>query len=78
MNITQTSKKSFIDQNSYVSSLKSVEFSTERASRKDEELTVKKKTKLRSISGQLLWVASQTRPDASFDTCRVSIKIKIN
>ena len=52
--------------------MKPVELSTERASQKDEELTIEEKSKLRSISGQLSWVISQTRPNASFDSCRVS------
>ena len=52
--------------------MKLVELITERASQKDEELTIKEMSKLRSISGQLLWVTSQTRPVASFDSCRVS------
>ena len=43
LNIVQTSKESFVDQNSYFGSLKSVEFSTERASQKDEELTIEKR-----------------------------------
>ena len=77
-NVVQTSKEVFVDQNSYISSLKSVDLSTEIASQKDEELTIEEKTKLRSINGQLLWITSQTRPDDSFDICRVSIKIKIN
>ena len=68
----QTGKKVFVDQNNYISSLKRVELSTERTSQKDEELTNAEKSKLRSISGQLLWVTSQTRPDASFDSCKVS------
>ena len=45
---------------------------TERTSQKDEELAIKEKSKLRSISEQLLWVTSQICPDASFDSCRMS------
>ena len=52
--------------------MKPVELSTERASQKDGELTIEEKWKLRSISWQLLWVIPQTRPGASFDSCRVS------
>ena len=70
LNVVQTGKEVFVDQNSYISNLKSVELSTERVSQKDEELTIEGKSKLISINGQLLWV--KTRPDASFDSCRVS------
>ena len=52
--------------------MKSVELSTERASQKDEDSRIEEKSKLRSISRQLLRVTSQTRTDASFDSCRVS------
>ena len=62
----------FIDLSSYISSLKPVELSTERASQKYKELRTEEKSKLRSISGQLLWVTSQTPLDASFDSCRIS------
>ena len=71
LNVVQT-RKVFVDQNNYISSLKPAELSTERVSQKDEELTIEEQSKLRSISGQLLWVTSQTHPDASCDRCRVS------
>ena len=66
LNVVQT-RKVFVDQNNYISSLKPVELSTERVSQKDEELTIEEQSKLRSISGQLLWVTSQTHADASCD-----------
>ena len=72
LNVVQTGKEVFVDQNSYISSLKPVELSIERALQKDEELTIEEKSKLRSLSGQLLWVTSRICPDASFDSCRVS------
>ena len=72
LNVVQTCKEVFVDQNNYTSSLKPVELSAERLSQKDEELTTEEKSKLRSINGPLLWVTSQTHPDASFDSCRVS------
>ena len=53
LNVVQT-RKVFVDQNNYISSLKPVELSTERVSQKDEELTIEEQSKLRSISGQLL------------------------
>ena len=40
LNVVQTGKEVFVDQNSYISSLKPVELSTERASQKDEKLTI--------------------------------------
>ena len=70
----QTGKEVFVDQNNYVSSLKPVVLTIERASEKDEELKTEENSNLKSISGQLLWITSQTRPDASFDSCRLSRK----
>ena len=61
-----------MDQNNYVNSLKPVWLCTKWTSQKDEVLTIKDKSKLRSIGGQLLGVTSQTRPDALFDSGRVS------
>ena len=73
LNVAQMGKEVFVDQNNYISSLKPVQLSTERVPQKDEELTIEaEKSKLRSISEQLLWVTSQTRPHAYFDSCRVS------
>ena len=72
LNVVQTGKEDFVDQNSYISSSNPVEINTEIALQKDEELTIEEKSKLRLISRQLLWLRSQTCPDASFDNCRVS------
>ena len=63
LNFMQMGKKVFVDQNSYKSSLKPVELSTEKALQKAKGLTIEENSKLRSISGQLI------RPDALFDSC---------
>ena len=52
LNDVQTDKEVFVDQNSYIRSLKPAELSKERASQIDEELKVEEKSKLRSISGK--------------------------
>ena len=72
LNFLQMGKELFVNQNNYISSMKPVELIAERVSQKDEELRIEEKSKLRSVSRQLLWVTSQTCPDASFDSCRVS------
>ena len=72
LNFLQMGKELFVNQNNYISSMKPVELIAERVSQKDEELRIEEKSKLRSVSRQLLWVTSQTFPDASFDSCRVS------
>ena len=46
--------------------------SKQRLARKDDNLTTAERTRIRSLGGQLLWVTTQTRPDASYDSCWVS------
>ena len=36
----------------------------------------KEEHKLRTVVGQLAWVAGQTRPDIAFDVCHLSVNIK--
>ena len=61
-----------IDQKMYVDNLKQISLTAERALHKDEPLTKDEKGKLRSISGQLLWATTHSRPDAAFDACTIS------
>ena len=39
---------------------------------KNNSLTKEERADLKRLSGQMLWVTSQTRPDLSFETCRMS------
>ena len=59
-----------ISQKQYIESLMTV--AIPRNKNNDEKLTSEELSQLRSISGQISWVASQTRPDASFDSCKIS------
>lgn len=68
----QTDDAIFIDQNDYVKSLKYINITNERELQKEEVLTHDERRALRSVSGQLLWITSQTRPDAAFNSCYVS------
>ena len=61
-----------VDQESYVDSLQPIYIDSVRKKQKDELLTPQEKKALRSLSGQLLWVTSQTRPDVAYDSCLVS------
>ena len=63
LNVVQTTEGVFIDQQTYVQSLMPITLSAERLSEKDDLLTSEEKSQLRSVSGQLLWATSQTRPD---------------
>ena len=72
LNVAQTSDGIVVDQYNYIASLESVDLSRERLARKDEDLTTAERTRIRSLGGQLLWVTTQTRPDASYNSCWVS------
>ena len=39
---------------------------------KDSSLILEEKADLKRLSGQILWVTSQTRPDLSYETCKMS------
>ena len=72
LNVVQTKEGILVDQHNYIRSLESVDLSKQRLARKDEDLTTAERTRIRSLGGQLLWVTTQTRPDASYDSCWVS------
>ena len=72
LNIIQTRSSVFVDQYKYVEELKKVSLDTVRALQKDAKLNEKEKKELRRISGQLLWLTSNSRPDSAFDSCWVS------
>ena len=72
LNVVQTSEGVFIDQQAYVQSLMPITISSERLREKEDFLTSEEKSQLRSVSGQLLWATSQTRPDCSYYSCVVS------
>lgn len=72
LNVVQRKEGIMVDQNNYIASLDSVDLSKQRLARKEEDLTTAERTRIRSLGGQLLWVTTQTRPDASYDSCWVS------
>jgi len=72
LNVVQTSDAIYIDQDDYVCDLGHVAISNDRSLQKDASLNKKEVKALRAVSGQLLWVSSNTRPDIAFDSCAVS------
>jgi len=68
--VSQIENEIEVNQNDYINTLKLVEI--QRDNLNDRILDEDEKSKLRSISGQVAWVASQTRPDVSFDSCRIA------
>ena len=72
LNVLQTADGIYIDQQAYVQGLKQIEVTSERLQSKDDILSATEKSQLRSLSGQLLWATSQTRPDCAYYSCVVS------
>ena len=72
LNVIQTVDHVKIDQNYYVSSLVPIKITQERAFQKDDELTLDERADIRSFGGQMLWVTTQTCPDAAYDACWVA------
>ena len=68
----QTEKGIFVHQENYVKELQEIEISMERKLQPDSNLTPSEQDVMRSVSGQLLWASSQTRPDLAFQTCQLS------
>ena len=61
-------------QTSYASDLELIEIDKKLS--KSVKLSEEKFKKLRSLVGQLSWVAHHTRADISFDFCQLSVKLK--
>ena len=60
-----------MDQNSYIAKIQPVYLERDCTKEIDSELPKDEVSKLRSISGQLLWATSQTRLDVVFEGCQV-------
>ena len=56
----------------YINTLEPINISPSRNKAKQDDLSHEERVELRRLSGQMLWVTSQTRPDLSFETCMMS------
>ena len=57
--------------------IQEIDFMTiEKCGSSDSGLPKEEQDKLRTVVGQLAWVAGQTRPDIAFDVCQLSVNIK--
>jgi hypothetical protein len=72
LNVSQYDDVISIDQRHYIDKLREIPLSSERRKQNDEPITKEERSQLRSLSGQMLWVTSQTRPDSAFETCMMS------
>lgn len=59
-----------------VEQLQEPKITPERQVQHEEEVSSAEKTALRGVSGTVNWLATQTRPDLSFDVCDLSCSVK--
>ena len=72
LNINQTREGVSVDQKHYVENVHEIPLDTKRRKQVNQELTKEERKSLKSLSGQMIWITSQTRPDLAFDTCMMS------
>ena len=75
LNINQCNTEIILDQNEYIDSLDYINISKNRKQQKNDKLSSDEIDELRSLVGQLGWVAGQTRPDLAFEVCQLSSSI---
>ena len=63
-----------LNQKSYVHGMETIVYDTTQ--KKDAALSDSSFQSLRSLIGQLSWVANHSRPDISFDVCQLSVNLK--
>ena len=73
LNIDENGKSIIIDQSSYIERIEEVSITNRND--KTRPLERNEQRVYRGICGQLNWVASQTRPDLSFEVCRLSTSL---
>ena len=61
-----------MDQINYINSIRNIDITNERKKQKDEKLNKEENDNLRTLVGQLGWIAGQTRPDLAFEVCQLS------
>ena len=74
--IEQTHNAIVMDQTDYMRNLEYVEVTMQRASLKNESLTVQELTLLRSMVGKINWAVQGTRPDFAFDMIELSTRFR--
>ena len=73
LQVNQTDSGITVSQSIYAEEIEPVEY---RKCDRNRKLSDKEKRSLRSVIGQLGWLANQTRPDVSYDVCQLSIAYK--
>ena len=74
--VVKVGKSIFMTQDQYASEVNIMNIEKERSLDKEEPVTEKERSEMRSKVGQILWVARQTRPDVIFDASSLASRIK--
>ena len=73
LNMMQESNGSItLNQNDYITTLQEIDVDNVNARHRSEDATDNEKKSYRALVGQLNWVATQTRPDVSYEVCELS------
>ena len=72
VNIEQQEDHIRLDQFDYVASLEEYALGAHRDHRRSDDLGKHESEQYQVMTGQLIWLASQTRPDIAFDVCELS------
>ena len=73
LNVHRSNEAITIDQNSYIDQIEEVPIANRNE--RFRTLNSDEQREYRGVCGQLNWVASQTRPDLSFEVCRLSTSL---
>ena len=65
-----------LNQDNYISEMSQVEIQNEQSTSPDDALNEDERKQLRTVIGQVNWVANQTRPDIAYKACQASISFK--
>ena len=76
LNISSTNEYIEMHQNDYIESIELIEVDGTRLSNTEDLLFDDEAQQLKSLAGQLNWVATQTRPDMAFASCDLSASSK--
>ena len=73
LDIEQTAEGIIVRQEHYTDEVEEIMLFDKTNRNSNESLSTEESRKLKKVAGQLSWVASQTRPDLSFDALELNI-----
>lgn len=72
INIEECGNHIRLNQMDYIGSLEEITLGGQRASRRSDDLGGRESEQYQVLTGQLIWLAAQSRPDIAFDVCELS------